>query len=336
MPRLVGFRRALGFLITGQTVNAHKAFRLGVVDALMPTTQSSQKSRGGYEYTWLLDVLKLVKTKGKSVAINKHVFPSVVASMDDEEILSLTEDQISATSKSWNEYHTKSSKKYGASPQRITSVIVSFLAAMAFSFVALVQTWRTVGLKMPAPYVCLLTTLRCHFAGTLREATVMNAAGFANLATTAESKSLMNLFLSTRRLKKAALCFGCDDCHKDFDLASAKVIVLVSKRGMKFSAAVIQGLLYNKLPVSVLDVSHQMSSENLVREIQKLFQYSVKRGYLTNETVDNYISNLHFFPELPTDISDRENTVVVDASIALCDGDVDTLISETLNQVSFN
>lgn len=87
------------------------------------------------------------------------------------------------------------------------------------------------------------------------ESMTITAAGFATVATTAESKSLMHHFMSTRRLKKVALCMGSESNPKTYDFSSTKLVVLISNRGLKFSAAVIQGLLYNKLSVIVVDLS---------------------------------------------------------------------------------
>ena len=75
------------------------------------------------------------------------------------------------------------------------------------------------------------------------EAMIINAQGFATLAITAESKNLMSLFCLTRKVKKQSLLFGLKPGikPKPFDRNSTRIIVAVSRKGLGFSAAFIQG-----------------------------------------------------------------------------------------------
>lgn len=58
------------------------------------------------------------------------MYPSLTSSMGDE-ILSLSEDQLSSTFKSRNEYEKKFSNKY-QSTQSVFNVIVGFIANVLF------------------------------------------------------------------------------------------------------------------------------------------------------------------------------------------------------------
>ena len=340
LPRLIGFRQSLGLLVTGQTISAQKALYLGIVDALIPNTKSQQElsTTTSYEYTWLIDILEFVKQRGignKPATLNKDVceiYPPV-APMEGEEILSLTEDELNSVFKPWNECEEKLSRKY-KSTRSIFSITVGFFINLLFCFITLIQIWRSVGLRMPAPYICLLTTLRCYYAGSWMEAMALNAVGFSTIAATAESKSLMHLFLSTRRLKKVALWFGLEQGLKAHDILNTKLVVLVSKRGMKFSAAVIQGLLYNRLSVYAIDVSGQLQQRNIIQEIHHLFQYSVKRGHMTDKDVDECISQLSFHSESVVDFCD-EDIVVIDGSIGISDNLIKAMISRITFKVQF-
>lgn len=325
-------------LVTGHAISAWKALRLGVVDAVVTNMKSSRKSSASlFEYAWLLDVLEFVKQKGigknpRTVDERVHeVCPSAAASMEDDEIFSLTEDKLSSTFKPWSEHEKKSSRKY-PSTRSVFNIVISFVANLLFCFIALIQIWRKAGLKIPAPFLCLVTTLRCYYAGSWMEATTMNAAGFAAVATSAESKSLMNLFLSTRRLKKVALCLGIESGPKTHDFSNTKLVVLMSNRGLKFSAAVIQGLLYSKLSVSVVDVSGRVLQKNVVEEVRKLFHYSVKRGHMTHRDVNECIARLVFHSKSRVDFDDGE-VVVIDSSIGSYGGVADTVIPEALCEV---
>ena len=338
LPRLIGFRQSLGLLVSGQSISAQKALSLGIIDALISNTTCCWKSSmAAYEYTWLLDILNFVKQK--SIVKNPvttscqevhNVCSSVTVSLKEEEILSLTEVEINSAFIPLTEYERKFTRKY-KSTQSIFNFISSFIINLLFCFIALIKIWKSVGLKMPAPYICLLTTLRCYYSGSWMEAMVINAAGFATVATTAESKSLMNLFLSTRRLKKVALCIGNESSEIAYDLSNTKIFVLVSKKGLKFSAAVIQGLLYSRLSVGVVDVSGQVQWSTIIQEIRKLFMYSVKRGYLTASDVDERIGQLHFCSELRVDSCDAD--VIIDASIGVSASKTNVIISKSRSEV---
>lgn len=63
LPRLIGFRRAVEMVVTGQSIDGKTALKLGVVDQLFTDTQTVLKSAlhgdGStvYEYQWLSSLL---------------------------------------------------------------------------------------------------------------------------------------------------------------------------------------------------------------------------------------------------------------------------------------
>ena len=150
---------------------------------------------------------------------------------------------------------------------------------------------------MPAPYACLQTTFRCLYAGSWMEAMGLNALGFASMATTAETKSLMMLFLVTRKLKKFALMFGLDADAKpqgNLDTQNTAVFVLISKAGLQFSSAFIQSLLYAGFKVYVFDVGENISKKKVSELVNHHFHYALKRGYMKLPEVEAKMERLRF------------------------------------------
>ena len=147
---------------------------------------------------------------------------------------------------------------------------------------------------------------------------------------TAESKSLMNLFLVTRKLKKFALTFGLGSSEKSpekLDKENTAVYVLVSKTGLHFSSAFIQGLLYAEWEVRVYEVSQGIRRE-LQSLVRKHFNYALKRGHLKMEEVQERMEKLRFISAVDRN-DGKQACLVVNAAFS---EDTNEAISTLLSQ----
>ena len=309
LPRLIGFRQSLSLLLTGQAITAQKALKLGLVDYLMPNMETvvgkGEKSGEGksYKYKWLSGLLACVDQR----KVGKRLFhvctrpealvaEAITVSVEGE-VGTLSEEELtSRLSESWEECEAKAALKY-PTPRGKGRLILSYLLNTVFYIVALLQLLKQVRFRMPAPYACLQTTFRCLYAGSWMDAMALNALGFASMATTAETKSLMMLFLVTRKLKKFALMFGLDADAKpqgNLNVQDTAVFVLISKAGLQFSSAFIQSLLYAGFTVHVVDGGENISKEKVSELVEHHFRYALKRGYIKLSEVEAKMEQLRF------------------------------------------
>lgn len=295
-------RRALEILLTGNPVKAHKAHSIGMVDLIMPDTHTLATSTGdmsfSYDYKWLVGLLSLIEAK----AIGKREFlvgssHTDLVAMDtinvyeEVKMRDVEKELIGEFSELWREYEYKASIKY---PTRSYMDWLTYdLLNTGLYMLSLAQLWWSAGSQYPSPYICLLTTFKCASASSYREAIALNSIGFATLAVSAESKSLMSLFLLTRKLKRLAVHFELkeDENPLKFD---KDVMVLISDRGLSYSSVLVQGLLFAGFEVRVVDVTESIDKRKLEELIRKYFAYSVERGHLTTEGVEEKLSNLSF------------------------------------------
>lgn len=320
LPRLIGFRQSLNLLLTGQAIDAQRALKLGLVDCLMPNLETlvqgggSEGEEKSYEYKWLSNLLACVEQKkiGKrliQVRSSKGISAVDITVNEERKMGLLTEEELmSELSGKWEECEAKAAVKYPASRGKV-KIFLSYLGNVMFYTIALFQLLRQVRFRMPAPYACLQTAFRCLYAGSWMEAMSTNALGFANVATTAETKSLMMLFLATRKLKKFALTVGLDaDTTPQGNLhpQDTTIFVLISKAGLKFSSAFIQSLLYADFTVYAVDAGENISEKTVCASVKRHFNYSLKRGHMKLSQVEAKMEQFHF---LGSDISNEQKSV---------------------------
>lgn len=302
LPRLLGFRGSLGMLLTGGPITAARALRMGVVDMLMPSTQTTStqvsEHKFSYNYEWLTSVLTCLDRKkvGQKDILVESQHSELVAteSIDVIKEGQDSEDELMMfVGRNWKDCERKAIEKY---PVRrgLVHLVLSYLMNSFFYAMVLLKLWWQVGSRMPAPYICLLTVFRCLYAGSWKEAMILNSLGFSLLAVTAESKGLMSLFLLSRKLKSLAVGFGLGPTEKPQGVSSENttILILISKQGLPFASAVIQGLLYSGFKVRVVDVSESLAKPHVENVVQKLFDYSVKRKRLSKKDVAQKLSLL--------------------------------------------
>lgn len=303
LPRLIGFRQSLGLLISGQTLTGGQAQKVGIVDHLLSRTQSilktSSRESGSalYDYQWLSEILNLVELRkigNRPLVIEKRdITTAVSASMKGGKLadVGMTEDElVKQLSMDWEKCEAKAKLKF---PQHTRTkgpfqFLLSYLLNSMFYTLAIFQLLWKVGMKMPAPFASLQTAFRCYYAGSWLEAMSLNALGLATLIVSAESKSLMSLFLGTRRLKKLAVNFGLKSPEKglSFSEQQCSVIVMVSRDFINIWSAFVQGLLYNGIAVNVVIVDNSLRVSNVRSVIRAHFDYAVVRGRTSLSTVD--------------------------------------------------
>ncbi len=336
-------RRALEILLTGSPVKAHKAHSIGLVDLLMSDTHTLVTSTGekscSYDYKWLDGLLSLIECK----AIGKREFlvgssRTDLVAMDtinvyeEVRVRDIEKELIGEFGELWSEYEYKASIKY---PTRGYMDWLTYdLLNTGLYVLSLAQLWWTAGSQYPSPYICLLTAFKCASAASYREAIALNSLGFATLAISAESKSLMSLFLLTRKIKQLAVHFelGEDENPPRFN---KDVMVLISDRGLSYSSVFVQGLLFAGFEVRVVDLSESINKRELEELIRKYFAYSVDRGHLTSEGVEEKLSHLSF--NHGTDVSmldlDRDCPIsVVDCSMR--EGREEKVLADLREQVN--
>ncbi len=343
LPRLIGMRKALEILLTGNPVKAHKAHSIGLVDLLMSDTHTLSTSTGekscSYDYKWLVSLLSLIERK----AIGKREFlvgssHTDLTAMDSinvyEEVKrrDIEKELVGEFGELWNEYEYKASIKYAARGH--IDWLAYDLLNTGLYVLSLAQLWWNAGSQFPSPYVCLHTTFKCASAASYREALTLNSLGFATLAVSAESKSLMSLFLLTRKIKRLAVHFELkeDENPLKFD---KDLMVLISDRGLLYSSVFVQGLLFAGFEVRAVDVSESIDKPRLEKLIRKYFSYSIERGHLTKEDVEEKLSHLSF--NHGTDVSmlelDRDRLMsVVDCSMG--DGREERVLTDLREQVN--
>ncbi len=348
LPRLIGMKRALEILLTGNPVKAYKAHCIGLVDLIMPDTHTLVNSTGdqksSYDYKWLVSLLSFIERK----AIGKREFLvgstrtdlvalDVINVYEEARTRDVEKELIAKYGDLWRDYEYKASVKF-TTLNRIDRASVELLNTGLY-FLSLVQLWWNSGSQYPAPYICLLTTFKCASATSWKEAITLNSLGFAVLATSAESKSLMALFLLTRKLKRLAVHF---ELKGDENPPKVKkdVTVLISSQGLHYSSTFVQGLLFSGFEVRVVDVSGSLTKSKMEEFVRKHFEYSLKRGHLSVEDVEKKLSHLSFNHgrDVSTMEFDAEGPLsVVDCSMGDGGGEgVLTHLRKQVREVSFS
>ena len=286
-------------MVTGQTIDSKKAVKLGVVDQLLDSTQtvllSGENDDGStaYEYQWLSEVLQcmdgrafgkrpfeITQRKG-TIAANSTVDVAHLSETITQEML------IASVSEDWQECEKKAELKYQRRKGGCCQLLWNFILHALVYTIVFFQLWRKVGFKMVAPYTCLRVTLRCLYAGTWQQAMAISAHGMASLVTSAESSSLMNLFLITRKLKNLAVKFGlkASESIVPFEEMEYSVVVSVSNDMLALSTPFVQSLLFNEIPVIVaIDKIMQAKFSTMVLQH---FNYALKRHYISRDEMNS-------------------------------------------------
>lgn len=303
LPRLIGLRQALPLLVSGQSVDGKKALKLGIVDQLFSRTQTLSKSSasghcgGYYDYQWLAGLLACIeqeKIGKRSFLVQKReTDATAVSSVVDASLESPDfgiDSMMSSLAEEWEKCEKKTETKYPWKAGFFRSSW-DFLLNALFCTVTLFQLWRKVGLRMPAPYQCLLTTLRCLYAGSWRQAMSINAHGMACLIANAESTAIMLLFLITRKLKKLAMGFGLKASENavPYNQLGCTVFVYVSSELLSFSLPFVQGLLYSGIEANVVIADKITKKPAVFKQIRDHFAYALKRHYISGKEVEEKI-----------------------------------------------
>lgn len=292
LPRLIGFRKALPFLVSGQAMNSKTALKLGVVDHLFSKTQTISTSAGcteaSYDYQWLSSILLCMESRkigSKPFVVKKRDSgATAVSAVVDVRGEGLTLDiMASSITENWEECEKKAERKYPSRGGFVSTVFQFFLNSLLLVF-TFFQLWKKVGFGMPAPYTCLLTTFGCLYAGNWRQAMALNAHGLTRLITGAESTSLMMLFLVTRKLKKLAVGFGLRPSESAVSFAElgCAVMVYVSSDMLHLSLPFVQSLLYNGIVTSVVLTDKTADRAMVTQKIRAQFNYALKRNYISS------------------------------------------------------
>lgn len=300
LPRLIGFRKSLPFLASGQPVSGKRALELGMVDQLFHKTQSLSKSQSTssgafYDYQWLSGLLTCIEeqkigVKSFVVVLKEGGATAVSAVVDVSQLANEISEEVMASSvdENWEECERKAEVKYPPLKGGHFRFFFNFLLNALLYSVTIVQLIRKIGLKMPAPFASLLTTFRCLYAGKWRQIMAVNAHGMSSLVITAESTALMLLFVLTRKLKKLAVSFGLkpSESSTSFRDLDCSVLVYLSKDLLHFSLPFIQSLLYSGVPTNVVVVDKAVVSSEVSPAIRCHFNYALNRGYISSHEVD--------------------------------------------------
>ena len=295
LPYLIGLRRAISLIVSGQSIGAKKALQFGIVDALWSETQSHSK-QFGYEYDWIEELLQCIKKR----KIGKRKFEitlrnkEVNLSRKSIQLPKLSEESLrDEMPLSWVKSNMKIPVKYSTRSTRNLSFFspLQHLYNYFLYVITVIQLWRKVKGRIPSPYIALQTVWQCHNATTVYDAVMYSATGFTKLCLTAESKSLMSLFLSARQLKKDALSYAIPrDSQREKTIDS--IFVVVSLSGLQYASAFIQNLIYADMNVIVITLGPEYSLKNKLRIlIGDHFKYAVKRGHMTQKEVNQKILN---------------------------------------------
>ena len=306
-------------------MTASKALKLGIVDCLFDSTQSLPEGGGGekgghaksYKYQWLSCILDCVE-KGQ---LGDKPLVLEYGNGTDAVGVGIGKDQDAISEQElWDRFGSclwQSEAKVRLKYPRVAGMLApmaTHLMDSAAYVVAAFQTWGKIGATMPAPYACLKTTFQCCHVPDWAQAMTMNAVGFSSVASTAEAKGLMGLFLLSRRLKRFALTYGVEfrDVPVKFDVTSALVVVMVSSEWARYPIAFAQGLLHAGHTVAMVPISGGLDCDQLVEEVRQHFGYSLKRGHLTMEEVEGKMKRLLCLQsDLPGKVLEGVASVVV-------------------------
>ena len=172
LPKLIGIKKSLDLIMSGQTINSKKALKLGIVDKLFTETRTILKSSPGegedgivYDFMWLRDVLTCLeegKIGKRPLLVNWRDGTTAVSSFVDMTKLppdKIEEYMLSSFSENWEECEEKSKTKYSQTPGFFQSIYEFFTNILLYTLV-IIQLWMKVGLKFPAPYHSLQTIFR--------------------------------------------------------------------------------------------------------------------------------------------------------------------------------
>ena len=316
LPRLIQLKNAVQMIVSGQSVTAKVAQKLGLVDALFSETATSvafnQDGFDGLILGWM-DELKVCLHRrkiGDRLLKFSSQFTSSSSPSGGESLIALTESVFQldrdATENlmdqtDWESCEKKFTMKYPTSFLRTNSLVQGIVFSMALRGVR-----NSVGRCLPAPYSCLETVHKCLTADTLQRTVSITSEGFAKLVTTPQSKCLMGLFLQTRAIKKNGETFGLKpgvstESRQGFDKEEACVVLPLS--GMKeITGCFAQACIYSGIRVILvqpaLGEDDVAGSDFTTREahwrptVEKQFQYAVKKGHWSAEKVSEAINNL--------------------------------------------
>lgn len=322
-------------------MSAGKALALGLVDHVVVNTQTSVERKGEsgqmvYDYQWLSSLTSCVSKRkiGSKPFDLKTTSVSPTADSVTREEISIPEKEEEVVAKlleSWEKCEEKAVRKYPRKEGWLKTCL-KYLVNMLIYATAVFQVWRKFRFTMPAPYLCLQTTFRCFYTQSWMEAMSLNALGFASLASTAESKSFMGLFLVTRKLKKFALTFGSKGKKKlqeKFDKETTGIFVAVSEKGLGFSSAFIQSLLYSGLEVhfTAVDANTQVTKAQICNLVSKHYDYALKKRHMTSSRCKAQIERLHW--HLPSGIPQQQvkTIILVNAAFSRDSGAINELKS---------
>ena len=260
-----------------------------------------------YDYQWLnkvLDFLECREIGNQTLEVEKRgVTTAVSATLQSsgregcKKMIS-EEDLVQSLAVDWEACEEKARTKYPVVQKNIFQKILDCVYHVLICSVTVLQIVWTVGLKMPAPYACLQTTLRCYYAGSWLEAMSLNALGLASLIVTPTSKGLMSLFLCSRSLKKAAVNFDRKPSGERASKFDCNIFVLASDGYKDRWTAFVQGLLYNGLAANLIVPNESLAHLNAEESVREHFKYSLKRRRLIEEEVDEMM-RLLFCREVP-------------------------------------
>ena len=315
-------------LITGNPVSSKKALTLGIVDALSSKTQTSVVQATGdqttFSYDWLSEVLDCVEKgmigkKPFSVRCRRGV-SAIDVSVGWKET-KLLEDELE------EEVSHGESVAVAKHPPRAfgwCGELVANCTNYLLYVAGVLMLMKRIGRTMPAPFVCLQTAFQCHQTPDWTLAQDLNSLGFARLAITAESKSLMSLFVSMRALRKFSVSFADSGDNnvqsvKEFDLGTTSVCVFFDTEGLRYSSAFVQGLAYAGVGVAVVGVASAGGAEShgkFMELVRKHFGYAVSKGHLTDSDAASKvdaISVLENMEEVQGFLAEQDKVVLVDA-----------------------
>ncbi len=235
---------------------------------------------------------------GKRFDCKCHASPLIPAVLSLPDI---SEENILNDSKSfsWQKCDEKALKKFRHRPASNHTPLS--LLRFAFDFlvyaISAFQVYRKVGVVMPAPYAILECTWKAYQAPSIRGGVVECSSGFSELVESAESKSLMSLFLLARKLKKQSM----GENKGTVPYPSEVVMVTDGQVGVNHATKLIQSLLYSDVKVGVVLTGSDRNKawSKLISGIENLFEYSVSRGHMTEQTVDSKMCRLHMLNQLP-------------------------------------
>ena len=294
LPRLIHMKAAIQMIVTGMVVDSRKALKLGIVDVLFKSTTTATLGDDGMMLGWMKELVQCVQ-RGR---IGKRAF------LLDRQTKPHSSDSLSElTSKifswgperndellhiSWSMCEEKFVKKYKSSYLQSNPLVLGILFSLAKRSVQ-----SSLGNTLPAPYKCLETTAKCIQCATLQEAVKESAKGFAQLATTTESKCLMGLFLQAKTVKhKSERCYFSGDSDQISSIEKDNMCAVVPlSSDWVFGGCLVQAVLY--AGVRVVLVTDSPSDDGLPDkwrlQIVQEFKYAVTKGRLSQEEVNHLI-----------------------------------------------